>query len=115
LTIVFFAQNYTVQNVTGLLRTLSAYRIYGPVVAGLATGALTTINGLALFGSTNSDQTSSSYGSISYAINTTKITDNPPNNTISFGFSTGLTYGSTFGSGVTITSLYYNIFASSSL
>jgi hypothetical protein len=84
-------------------------------VAGSAAGALTSINGLALFGSTNSDQTSSSYGTINFALNTTKIVDNPPNNTFSYGYWTGLSFGSTFGAGVTITSLYYNIFDSSTL
>jgi hypothetical protein len=115
MTIVFFAQNYTIQNVTGLLQTLSAYRIFGPVVTGSAQTALTSINGLTTFGSTNSDQTSSSYGTINFALNTSKIVDNPPNNTFSYGYWTGLTFGTNFGAGVTITSLYYNIFDSSTL
>jgi len=115
LTIAFFAQNYTVQNVSGLLRTLSVYRIFGPVVASSIVGALTSINGLALAGSPNSDQTSTSYGAIDYAINASKIIDNPPNNTISYGYLNGLTYGTYFGLGVTLTSLYYNIFDSSTL
>lgn len=115
MTIVFFSQNYTVNNVTGLLQTLSAYRVFGPVVCGSAASTLTTVNGLSLFSSTNSDQTSTTYGSISFTLNTSKIIDNPPNNSISYGYSTALTYGSTFGGGVTITSLYYNIFDSSTL
>jgi len=48
LTIAFFSQNYTVGGITGLLQTLSVYRLFGPVVTGSVTGSYGTINSLAL-------------------------------------------------------------------
>jgi len=46
LTIAFFTQNYTIGDTTGLLQTQSVYRLFGPVVTGGITGAITSINGL---------------------------------------------------------------------
>lgn len=50
LTIGFFATNYTVGNVTGLLRTLSVYRLFGAAVTNSLTGAIQTINSLSRSG-----------------------------------------------------------------
>ena len=50
-----------------------------------------------------------------YALNTTNIVDNPPNNTFNFGYDGSDTYGTMFGAGVTLTSFYYNIFESSTI
>lgn len=50
LTIAFFSQNYTVWGVTGLLKTVAVYRLFGPVVTASVTGALSSINGLARTG-----------------------------------------------------------------
>lgn len=53
LTIGFFAANYTVGNVTGLLRTLSVYRLFGAAVTNSLTGttpAILTINSLSRSG-----------------------------------------------------------------
>ena len=64
----------------------------------------------------NDDHVSFS-GTFNYYINTTNIVENPPNNTFRYGYSTNYnsTYGVKFGAGVTLTSLYYNIFESSTL
>lgn len=124
LTIAFLAQNNTVNNVTGLLRVLSVYRLFGPVVTGTVKGTtIGTLNGLTSSFSgtqlTNIDFTSMSWtatGSFSYNINGSNIYDNPPNNTFLIGSNTvasGATYGNgSYGAGVTITSFNYNIFAS---
>lgn len=127
LTIAFLAQNYTVSNVTGLLRVLSVYRLFGPVVTGKVQGTtIGTLNGLTSSAPgtqlSSIDFTASSwsaYGSFLYAINTSNIQDSPPNNTFQLS-SSGLdtsnsnnAYGSgLYGGGVTLTSFNYNIFAS---
>lgn len=55
-------------------------------------------------------------GELTYALNVSNIVLSPGNNTFVKGYSrTGLTYGTYYGAGITITSLYYNIFASSTL
>ena len=51
-----------------------------------------------------------------YTFNTTNVVLNPPNNTFTYGYTRpSMTQGTFFGAGVTITSLYYNIFSSSML
>jgi hypothetical protein len=47
LTIVFFTQNYSVQTATGLLQTQSVYRLFGPIITGSISTAITSINTLA--------------------------------------------------------------------
>jgi hypothetical protein len=53
---------------------------------------------------------------MTYSINVAKISSTPTNNTFTKGYTrSSMTYGSSFGAGITITSLYYNIFSSSTL
>ncbi len=121
LTIAFFSQNYTVNNVTGNLRTLSVYRLYGASVNAAITGSIGSINGMVNSALTSPDadftaSTTNSGSFMNYALDVSKITATPPNNTFSFGYTRpALTFGSFYGAGITITSLYYNIFASSTL
>ena len=120
LTIAFFSQNYTVNNVTGNLRTLSVYRLYGASVNSAVSGVIGSINGMVnnALTSPDADFTASNTNGgafMSYALDVSKITATPPNNTFSFGYSRSVTFGTYFGAGITITSLYYNIFASSTL
>ncbi len=108
-------------NVSGLLKTLSVYRLFGASVNSLITGVIGSVNSLTTTALTSPDsdftQSNTDGGSyINYALNVTNIISSPPNNTFSYGYYRGgLTFGSTFGAGMTITSLYYNIFASSTL
>ncbi len=108
-------------NVSGLLKTLSVYRLFGASVNSVITGVIGSVNSLTTTALTYPDadftQTNTDGGSyINYALNVTNIISSPPNNTFSFGYyRSGLTFGSTYGAGITITSLYYNIFASSTL
>lgn len=118
LTVAFFSQNYTVNNVSGNLRTLSVYRLFGASVNSAVTGVIGSINGMVqnALSSIDADFTASSTGGfMNYTLDVTKITATPPNNTFLFGYTRSVTYGTTFGAGITITSLYYNIFASSTL
>lgn len=120
LTVAFFSRNYTVGGVSGLLRTLSVYRLYGAVVNAAISGTIGSINGLSGSGGityANADFTNYNPGwtSLSYALNVTNIIATPPNNTFSFGYAASVTHGTMFGAGITITSLYYNIFSSSTL
>lgn len=106
---------------SGLLKTLSVYRLFGAGVNSAMSGVIGSVNSLTTTALTYPDsdftQTSTDSGTwINYALNVSNIVLNPPNNTFSFGYyRSGLTFGSTFGAGITITSLYYNIFASSTL
>ena len=120
LTVAFFSQNYTVNSVTGLLRTLSVYRLYGASVNSAVTGIIGSINGMVQNALTAPDAdftaaTTNSDSYLSYRLNVSNIVASPPNNTFSYGYSRGVTFGSYYGAGVTITSLYYNIFSSSTL
>jgi hypothetical protein len=121
LTIAFFSQNYTVGGVTGLLQTLSVYRIFGPITTGSVSGPITTINGLARNNGPPTDSELSSSNSVtnggfSVSLNTTNMFSNPTNNTFTYGNTdSSVTFGQTYGAGYTITSFYYNIFASSTL
>lgn len=121
LTIGFFTNNYTLNGVNDLLRTLSVYRLFGAGVNAAMSGVIGSVNSLTTTALTSpdSDFTQSLTNSgiyLSYALNVSNIVLNPPNNTFSFGYSrSGLNFGSTYGAGITITSLYYNIFASSTL
>jgi hypothetical protein len=121
LTIAFFSQNYTVGTTSGLLQTLSVYRLFGPVVSGSVTGGLTAINGLARISSTsiNMEMSSTSYstsGGFGVALNTSNMYSSPTNNTFTYSNSDGAnSFGSSFGAGYTITCFYYNIFASATL
>ena len=123
LTIVFFTETYTFSDVTGLLTPVSVYRIYGPTVTGSLSGSITTINGLLTEtggASLTPDMeltadTFSSTGSFTVSLNTTNMYSSPTNNTFTFGNSNTGTFGARFGAGYTITSFYYNIFASSTL
>ena len=121
LTIAFFSQNYTVGSTSNLLNTLSVYRLYGPVVTASVSGALTSINGLARTGSTSIDMEMSSAsvassGTFGVSLNVSNMYSNPTNNTFTYSnTASGQTFGTTFGAGYTITSFYYNIFASSTL
>jgi len=49
------------------------------------------------------------------AINTSNINANPGDNIFSFGYTGTFTVGTQFGCGITLTSLYYNIFKGSTL
>ena len=126
LTVAFLAQNYTVNNVTGLLRVLSVYRLFGPTITGsVQGGSIGTLNGLGTgyccLGSMDMTATSWVYGgnSFSYGLNTSNIQDNPPNNTFLMGsntvFNSYAPNGSYWGSAITITSFNYNIFASATV
>ena len=120
LTIAFFAQNYTVSGVTGNLRTLSVYRLFGASVNSAVTGVISSINGMIQSALTSPDADFTSPNTnggayMSYALDVSKITATPTNNTFSFGYSRSVTLGTYYGAGITITSLYYNIFASSTL
>jgi len=120
LTIGFFDYNYTLGGVSNLLRTLSVYRLFGASVNSAVAGVIGSINGLTTtaLGSPDSDfnQTyTNNNWYLSYALNVSNIVANPPNNTFSYGYSRSLSFGSTYGAGITITSFYYNIFASSTL
>jgi hypothetical protein len=121
MTIAFFDNTYSLSNVTGLLKTLSVYRLFGASVNSLITGVIGSVNSLTTTALTVPDadftQSNTDGGSyINYALNVINIIASPPNNTFSFGYlRSSLTYGTTFGAGVTLTSLYYNIFASSTL
>lgn len=115
MTIAFFTQNYTIADVTGLLTTLSVYRVFGPMVTGSVATGLINVNNVGLFGLTDSNEGSWVDGNIGYTLNVSNIIDNPPNNSFTGGYPNWLSFGTTFGAGVTITSLYYNLFASSTL
>jgi len=123
LTVAFFAQNYTVGGVTGLLQTLSVYRLFGPVVTGSVGGAYGTINSLARNGGStpNIELSATNFFTTSnfdFGLNTTNMYANPHNNTFTYGngdTSTDALFGTMYGAGYTITSFYYNIFASSTL
>jgi hypothetical protein len=105
-----------------LLNTLSVYRLFGASVCETINSQISAINSLTRsysLGSPNSDfstLTSTSGNYLTYAINVANIVATPPNNTFTKGSTRlGLTYGTYFGAGVTITSFYYNIFASSTV
>ncbi len=120
LTIAFFEKNYTLGDVSGLLRTLSVYRLFGAAVNSAITGVIGSINGMTRtsLSTPDADFTSSNTNGgafLSYSLNVSNINASPQNNTFTYGYSRGVTFGTTFGAGITITSLYYNIFASSTL
>ncbi len=120
LTIAFFTQSYSVWGVSGLLKTVAVYRLFGPVVTGSVVGALGSINGLARTGSTPDAEMSSSKfalsGGFGQYLNTSNMYTNPTNNTfVASNSDSSTTFGTAFGAGYTITSLYYNIFASSTV
>ena len=121
LTVAFFSQNYTVGGVGNLLQTLSVYRLFGPVVTASVSGILTSVNGLARTGSVPMNMELSSYyyyssGSFGFMLNTSNMYSNPTNNTFTYSNTdSSNTFGNTFGGGYTITSFFYNIFASSTL
>lgn len=122
MTIAFFTQNYSIGDATGLLQTVSVYRLFGTVVTGSITGSIGTINGLIkrpnnLFGVYLSNASPGSYSStgLGYYLNTTNINSNPPNNTFVYGYSGVFTFNGQYGCGITLTSLYYNIFSSSTV
>ena len=120
LTIAFFTQDYTVNNVNNLLKTVSVYRLFGPTVTGSITGGLNSINGLARGSSTpTTEMTSNSYtssGTFSTSLNTSTMYSSPTNNTFTYGNSdSSNTFGSSFGAGYTLTCFYYNIFSSATL
>jgi len=123
LTIVFFTQNYSVFDATGLLQTQAVYRLFGPAITKSIAGGINSINGLSKSSSgswtTPDIELSSNFaasGSFSVALNTTNMYSNPTNNTFTYGNTDGTALnGSAYGAGYTITSFYYNIFASSTL
>lgn len=125
LNVAFLAQNYTVNGVTGLLRVLSVYRLFGPTVTGsVQGGSIGTLNGLTggYCCMPSMDMTSTSWsmaGSFSYGLNTSNIQDNPPNNTFLLGsnsvFNSYPSNGSYWGGAITITSFNYNIFAAATV
>ena len=63
-----------------------------------------------------STQTYAASGSFDFMLNTSNMYSNPTNNTFTYSNSdSSTTFGTTFGGGYTITSFFYNIFASSTL
>lgn len=117
LTIAFLVSNYTVNGVSGLLRVLTVFRLYGPAVLSAITTSIPNINGLApvAASSLDTDFNATSWASGSsllYSIDTTRITSTPQNNTIrSGGTAINMIVGSSqYGGGLTITSFNYNIF-----
>lgn len=124
LTIAFFSQNYSVGGVSGLLQTLAVYRLFGPVTTNSVSGSIGYINGLARnaggSGATPDVELNADYfytsGSFTVALNTSNMYSNPTNNTFTYGNTdSAVSFGTSFGAGYTITSFYYNIFASSTL
>lgn len=120
LTIGFFSQNYTVNGVAGNLNTLSVYRLFGSVVNSAISGVIGSINNMTqtALSSPNADFTAVNTDGGAYIninLNVSNIVATPPNNTFGYGYSREVTFGGTYGAGITITSLYYNIFASSTL
>lgn len=117
LTVAFFTQNYSIADATGLLKTVSVYRLFGPIVTSSISGAISSVNGITKLGGTSSnfDYNYVTYNWFGYALNTTNINSNPPNNTFTYGSGYNPAYGTTYGGGITITSFYYNIFGSSTL
>lgn len=77
LTIAFFTEDHSIEDVTGLLKTVSVYRLFGPVVTDSISGSLGPINGMAKHTSTidsNFDAQYKTYGSsFSYFLNTDNI------------------------------------------
>jgi hypothetical protein len=51
LTIAFFNTNNSIGDATNLLKILSVYRLFGPIVTGSLLGAIPYINNLARVGS----------------------------------------------------------------
>lgn len=121
LTIAFFTQNHSISDATGLLRTVSVYRLFGPVVTGSITGTLTAVNGMTRHsnnGNMNSDFSYYyvTYGNyLSYSLNRSNVLLSPPDNTFGYGYQNTITVSNQYGGGVTLTSLYYNIFEASTL
>lgn len=122
LTIAFFTNDYAVGDATNLLKTVSVYRLFGTIVTGSISGAIPNINSLIRrplnhFGSYFSSTWPPSFSGtgVGYYLNTSNIILNPPNNTFVYGYSGSLSPGTQFGCGVTLTSLYYNIFSSSTV
>ena len=123
LTIAFFTQDHQIGDVTGLLTTVSVFRLFGSVVTNhIDSGSITSINGLNIRSNqwdsyfTNTGNPNSFAGSINYSLNTSNIYENPPNNTFTYGYTSGaFSINGQYGAGVTITSFYYNIFDSATL
>lgn len=120
LTIAFFTQNHSIADKTGLLKTVSVYRLFGSVVTGsITSGGITAINGMGLKGSTidsNFNTFYRTYGStFNYALNTSNIIASPPDNVFTYGYTASLTVNNQYGAGITLASFYYNIFEASTL
>ena len=114
LTVAFFSQNHSIGDASGLLKTLSVFRLFGTAVTSSISGSISVINNLYLRTSGPDSYFSYYYsyisGSVNFYLNTSNILENPPNNTFRYGYNRDTSFGSSFGAGVTITSFYYNIF-----
>ena len=117
----FFTKDYSINDTYGLLKTRVVYRLFGPRVTGLVTGGIGAINGLSkVTGTPNIDMTDNSlYPTISSFgpyLDVANMYLNPTNNTfIARNSEPSTNFGSAFGAGYTITSLYHNIFEQSTL
>lgn len=115
MTIAFFTKDYAIADVTGLLKTKAVYRLFGTTVTGSVFGAIQNINGLVRNTTTPTlDMTASSFASsITFipALDIANMYANPTNNTFLANTNSDATgFGTAFGAGYTITSLFYNIF-----
>lgn len=121
LTIAFFTQNHSIADATNLLKTVSVYRLFGPVVTESIGGSLTSINSMIRHGGNGNMNSDFSYYYITYGsyfqyfLNISNILLSPPDNTFGYGYQNTITVNNQYGGGVTITSLYYNIFEASTL
>lgn len=120
LTMAFFTKDYSIADTYGLLKTRVVYRLFGPTVIGSVVGTIPTINGLSRLTNTpNIDMTTDSYtNGISFGVglDVTNMYATPTNNTFTASNSeSSNNFGSTFGAGYTITSLFHNIFEQSTL
>ena len=98
---------------------MSVYRLFGSVVTGSTSGSLTSVNSMLRHSpAINSDFTSTyvTYGSyMGYYLNTSNVIASPPDNTFAYGYANTITVNNQYGAGVTLTSLYYNIFEASTV
>lgn len=123
LTVAFLASNYTVNGITGLLRVLSVFRLYGAAITRNILSPITSINGLAPVAPSSLDidfnatlWLGSGVTNFLYALDTTLITTTPQNNSVaSSGTSINVVVNGTYGAGITVTSFYYNTFGTAYL
>lgn len=123
MTIAFMSSNYTVNGVGGLMRVLSVFRLFGAAVSSSILIPIPTINSLTTVAPSglNADFNSTLWlgtgvTGFQYAIDPILITGTPQNNTAAAsGTPVNIIVNGNYGSGITITSFYYNIFGTAYL